>query len=297
MDTVQQIHLDTFVAGVAAMLHFEKLAHNSSHYTIRYYSYLETYDMTNIIQSCILNAPSAEKYKIIQNLTQQTTPKSFVESIASLNNYYPNKEGYVPYLDQYYKKAKENYNKWKSLMREDAKLPIIEEVNTLTFTLGEQFYTLSPTKQQQLTKTYWQKVEEVRVAVLEDWYQTIEPLKELARPYPHKQQLIALQERIKRAQDDDNELGISDINTRVNRFIQAPSIQPLLDQIEVTKAFLAKLTKEELSYLNTTYEQELADLERIAVLDYRDEESVQYRVELLQDWVQNYTQRLENRIK
>lgn len=279
------------------MLHFRELETNSSYDSISYYTYLSQYDMMYIIEGCIFVQPSAEKYKIIQNLTQQTTPKSFVESIASLNNYYPNKEGYVPYLDQYYKKAKENYNKWKSLMREDAKLSIIEEVNTLTFTLGEQFYTLSPTKQQQLTKTYWQKVEEVRVAVLEDWYQTIEPLKELARPYPHKQQLIALQERIKRAQDDDNELGISDINTRVNRFIQAPSIQPLLDQIEVTKAFLANLTKEELSYLNTTYEQELADLERIAVLEYYDEESVQYYVELLQNRVQNYTQRLENRKK
>ena len=279
------------------MLHFRELEKSSSYAAISYYTYLSQYDMMHIIESCIFDQPSAEKHKTIQNLTQQTTPKSFVESIASLNNYYPNEEGYVPYLNQYYKKAKENYNKWKSLMREDAKLPIIEEVNTLTFTLGEQFYTLSPTEQQQLTKTYWQKVEEVRVAVLEDWYQTIEPLKELARPYPHKQQLIALQERIKRAQDDDNELGISNINTRVNDFIQAPSIQPLLDQIEVTKAFLAKLTKEELSYLNTTHEQELADLERIAVLDYRDEESVQYRVKLLQNQVQNYTQRLENRKK
>lgn len=296
LPSIAQVHLDTFVINVSIALKFEGIKDWDSPYTTewRYYgSYIE-YHVANLLRETLLNGASKEKYNMLAKINEAKTPTEFTDTIKELMEYYTDKSFYASYVESYFTHTKANYNDWKRIMRPDATLPIIASTNDMTFTLNEQFDQLTPSKRKLAIDHYWQQVEKARVAVLKDWDDVITALNVPARPYIETQRLTNLHDKIKQAQHNDNEVNIDNVSDDIKSYVEAPTIQPLLDEIKLTEVFLEGLTVVQMNYLGINYEEEAEYLIRFAQRHYRNTEDVNNSIENLQQKRDRYKQRLQD---
>lgn len=296
LPSIAQVHLDTFVINVSIALKFEDFKQWDYPYSKewRYYGRYTEYNVDNLLQATLLNGASEEKYNILVKINEAKTPTEFTDNIKELMEYYTDQWFYARYVESYFTHTKANYNDWKRIMRPDATLPIIASTNDMTFTLNEQFEQLTPNEQKREVDYYWQQVEQVRQAVLLDWSKEIDKIKTPVRVYGETQQLLEVQEDIKKAQYDDNAIHLPGIERTVSNYLKSPIIQPVLDEIMLSKAFLASLTSVQIDYLAIDYTKELAYLEKDAKRFYFEQADVVEKVTLLQQQRDRYKQRLQN---
>lgn len=247
-----------------------------------------------LLQQTLLNGASEEKYNMLVKINEAKTPTEFTDTIKGLLEYYTDEWFYTRYVKSYFTHTKANYNNWKRIMRQDATLPIIASTNDMTFTLNEQFDQLTLSKQKLAIDHYWQQVEKARVAVLKDWDDVITALNVPARPYIETQRLTNLHDKIKQAQHNDNEVNIDNVSDDIKSYVEAPTIQPLLDEIKLTEVFLEGLTVVQMNYLGINYEEEAEYLIRFAQRHYRNTEDVNNSIENLQQKRDRYKQRLQD---